>query len=186
MSFTLLFLCTGNQCRSPLAAELTRRRLARRDVIVRSAGLLPGGRPVPAEGIRIASDYHLDLTGHVSRRFDEELAADSDLVLAMTNAQAREIVTSHADVWPRVFTLKPFVRWLSAQSVPREGLSRGWLNEVAAARSPHELLGSSAADEVEDPLGRSLRTWRRVAVELSQAVDLLVPALPTRSTIPSR
>jgi protein-tyrosine phosphatase len=186
MAFALLFLCTGNQCRSPFAAELTRHRLAGRDVVVRSAGLMPGGQSVPAEGIRIGSEYRLDLSAHVSRRFDRELADDADLVLTMTNAQAREVVTSHLESWPRVFTLKSFVRWLGTEPVPAGGITRAWLEDVAAARSPHELLGSNAADEVEDPMGRSLRTWRRVAAELADAVNLLVPvlpALPARSRV---
>jgi len=185
MSFVLLFLCTGNQCRSPLAAGLTRQRLQGDDVIVRSAGLLRGGQAVPAEGLRIASGYGLDLSGHVSRRFDAELAADADLVLTMTNAQAREVVTSQPDVWPRVFTIKSFVRWLGSQQVPSEGLSRAWLNSAGASRAPHELLGSSPAAEVEDPMGRSLRTWRRVATELSDLVDRVVPALPAHHGVPA-
>lgn len=185
MPFAVLFLCTGNQCRSPLAAELARRRAGGKDVVVRSAGLLPGGASVPPAGIRIGADYGVDLSSHLSRRFDDELAADADLVLTMTNSQARDIVTSYADSWPRVFTLKSFVRWVGGQRVPATGMTREWLEDAAADRSLHELLGSGHGDEIEDPMGRPPRVWRRVAAELSAAVDQLVPVLPELSRAPA-
>ncbi|MFC4243680.1 hypothetical protein ACFOYW_09870 [Gryllotalpicola reticulitermitis] len=186
MSFALLFLCTGNRCRSPFAAALMEQRLGDHDVIVRSAGLLPGGEATPAEGIRVGSEYRIDLTPHVSRHFTRELADDADLVLTMTNSEAREVVTSHPDSWPRVFTVKSFVRWLGGQDVPAAGVSRSWLEQAGAPRTPHELLGAHADDEVEDPFGRSARTWRRVATELSDAVDRVVAAMPVRSGLPVR
>jgi protein-tyrosine phosphatase len=184
MPFSLLFVCTANQCRSPLAEALARRRFAGRDVIVRSAGLLPGGESVPEIGIHVARDLGLDLSAHISRRFTSELAADADLVLAMTNSQARDLVTTHAELWPRIFTVKSFVRWANAQQTPAAGLSRDWLEAAGSAREMRELLGSSQADEVEDPMGRPPRVWRRVARELSGAIDQLVALMPVARGIP--
>jgi hypothetical protein len=103
----------------------------------------------------------------------------------MTNSQAREVVTSHPELWPRVFTVKSFVRWAAGQQPPRAGLSRSWLDEAGAGRDLHELLGSAQGDEIEDPMGRSPRVWRRVAAEISAAVDRMVPLMPVQSRVPA-
>jgi protein-tyrosine phosphatase len=82
----LLFLCTGNTCRSPLAESIAREEAGRRgsDVECRSAGTFAwGGQPAAANAIRVARDHGLDLGSHRSRALDAELLDTTDLVLGM-------------------------------------------------------------------------------------------------------
>src|SRR6267378_8414851 len=67
---TLLFVCTGNLCRSPMAAALARNVLAGRAeaVHVMSAGLLHVGEPATAEVVHLMKRRGLDLSTHRSRR----------------------------------------------------------------------------------------------------------------------
>lgn len=53
----VLFICTANRCRSPLAEQLMRRALQRLqvDALVASAGFLPGGFATPSVGVRVAA-----------------------------------------------------------------------------------------------------------------------------------
>ncbi|MFQ5536363.1 MAG: low molecular weight protein arginine phosphatase [Gemmatimonadota bacterium] len=85
--FRLLFVCSGNTCRSPLAEALARREIARRgldSLHVSSAGTgaFPGSR-TSVGALRAARRHGLDLTGHRSRPLTAEAVADADLILTM-------------------------------------------------------------------------------------------------------
>ena len=148
---SLLFVCTANMCRSPLAAAMMRRAVASdRTVEVASAGRLPGGNRVPETGIRVGAERGLDLREHVSTQLEPALLGTADVVLTMTREQARDLVAEDVELWPRVFTVKQFARWLAENPVPAEGLSAAWLSEQASARRGLELIGADDADDVRD------------------------------------
>lgn len=88
----LLFVCTGNTCRSPAAEVLARAEAARRgleDIACASAGTFAfPGQPAAGVSIVVARDRGLDLGAHVSRELDLELIEWADLVLAMTPSHA--------------------------------------------------------------------------------------------------
>ena len=84
----VLFVCTGNTCRSPLA-EATARKLAAekglKDVTFASAGTGAYGGAAASEGaMLVALERGLDLSSHQSRPLTPELVADSDLILCMS------------------------------------------------------------------------------------------------------
>ena len=86
--FRVLFVCTGNTCRSPLAERLARRELDSLGwdgVEVASAGAAAGEGSPASEGARAAARRHgLDLSDHASRPLTPELIEASDLVLVMS------------------------------------------------------------------------------------------------------
>ena len=86
-SFHLLFVCSGNTCRSPLAVALAERELARWGwrVEVRSAGVSAERGASASHGSLRAGDRHgLDLSGHRSRAVDGEVMDWADLILVMS------------------------------------------------------------------------------------------------------
>ena len=89
----LLFVCSGNTCRSPMAERLARRQVEGRgleDVEVRSAGTFAGrGAPASSGAVLAARRQGLDLSGHRSTPLGPDLVEWADLVLAMTNAHLR-------------------------------------------------------------------------------------------------
>lgn len=86
--FRLLFVCTGNTCRSPMAEAIARRLLASwgwTHVEVRSAGVATlNGGPASEAAQRTAQRHGLDLSGHRSASLASEDLARADLILAMS------------------------------------------------------------------------------------------------------
>ena len=80
----VLFVCTGNTCRSPLAEAIARSLTARHDVVVSSVGWAAAeGGEAEAHAVAVARDAGLDLTPHLTRKLTAELVAEADLVLAL-------------------------------------------------------------------------------------------------------
>jgi protein-tyrosine phosphatase len=99
----VVFVCTGNTCRSPMAEALFRRRLVDRlgcapeDLVnkgfcVLSAGLsaMMGGEAAP-EAVEVARSFGADLAAHRSQPLTPELAAQADCLVAMTRGHVRAL-----------------------------------------------------------------------------------------------
>lgn len=86
--FRILFVCTGNTCRSPLAEALARREADARGwthLSASSAGVAAGGgSPASSGSLAAAEQVGLDLSAHGSTQLTAELVADADLVLTMS------------------------------------------------------------------------------------------------------
>lgn len=89
-TFNLLFVCTGNTCRSPMAGVIARQALRERgwlSVAVDSAGTAVAlGQPAAESAVRVAADRGLDLSRHISIPLTEDLVHWADLILVMTPA----------------------------------------------------------------------------------------------------
>src|SRR5687767_9985341 len=85
-TYNVLFVCTGNTCRSPMAEALAKREVRERrwsHVAVRSAGISahPGG--AASEGaLQAARERGLDLTAHGATQVDQRLVDWADVILA--------------------------------------------------------------------------------------------------------
>lgn len=86
---TLLVLCHGNICRSPLAAALLSRELAPLGIDVQSAGFIAFNRPAPAEAVAAAERHGVDLSDHRSRLLTADVVRAADLIVVMDTAQRR-------------------------------------------------------------------------------------------------
>lgn len=84
--FTIVFVCTGNTCRSPLAEVITNAKLAEMGWAARasSAGVHAApGSAASAQSAAVAVARGLDLSAHQARQVDPELVHDADLLLTM-------------------------------------------------------------------------------------------------------
>ncbi len=107
---TILFVCTGNTCRSPMAERIALAELGSigREARVISAGLsaMPGG-PATPEGVRALEQIGIDPGRHVSRALTRELIEQADVIYAMTDAHARAIIQGVPDARAKVHLLDP-------------------------------------------------------------------------------
>ena len=83
----ILFVCTGNTCRSALAEGIARREAIDRGLIdfeVSSAGTSAwNGAPASDGGLLVALEHGVDLSGHRARQLTREIVEDQDVVLVM-------------------------------------------------------------------------------------------------------
>jgi protein-tyrosine-phosphatase len=155
-SFHLLFVCTGNTCRSPLAEVLARRALDLRGwshVEVRSAGVAAFPDVPASEGsLQVAHEEGLDLTGHQATPLTPSLIEWADLILTMSPGHLPPIQAAGAG--DRATVITDFAR--------REG--------EGEADVP---WGSGVAD----PVGGSLSRYRSTYRELEELVDRVMARL---------
>ncbi len=176
----ILFVCTANICRSPMAAALFGRRLAERgeDVEVTSAGLLESGLPVPTEVADVMATYGIDLTGHRSRTLDPDLLGRADLVIGMARRHVEEAVLMDPSRWPLAFRLRELVR--RGEDVggrrPDQGI-RSWIDAANGERSRASLARRSASDDIADPYGGPRRAYEETAAVLDDLTGRLVSLL---------
>src|SRR5690348_536157 len=91
----ILFVCTGNTCRSPMAEAITRKLAIERglgDLEAASAGTAAhDGAPASDGALLVGMERHFDLGQHRSQTLTRELVRDADLVLAMGNHHLQQI-----------------------------------------------------------------------------------------------
>jgi protein-tyrosine-phosphatase len=120
-AFRLLFVCTGNTCRSPLAEALTRREAASRGwdhLEVASAGVAAAeGLPASEGSLRAAGRHGLDLSGHRSSPLTAEKASWADLILVMSPGHLLRL--EELDATSRAALLDAFARGAEGQGEGR-------------------------------------------------------------------
>jgi protein-tyrosine phosphatase len=149
----ILFVCTGNTCRSPLAQALCARLLADRlgvapgelrqhGFVVQSAGLAAMmGNDASPESVTVAAEFGADLSGHKSTMATLEMLQMADHVFAMT--------ASH---------------WYTLMGVGPAGCVQ-----------PRML--SPTFDDIADPIGGALVDYRTCAHQIMECLQLRLPQL---------
>jgi protein-tyrosine phosphatase len=148
----IVFLCTGNTCRSPMAEGLCKKLLAERlgctpeelparGFFVLSAGLaaMMGGGAAP-EAVEVARELGADLSGHRSRPLTPNLVAQADDLIAMTRDHVRAL----------------------AARFPRQG--------------PRPRLLSAEGQDLPDPIGCDEPVYRECAQQIVRDLERLLPA----------
>jgi protein-tyrosine-phosphatase len=115
----ILFVCTGNTCRSPMAAGLLKALLGISPIAgmkVGSAGIaaLPGN-PASLHALRVARENGISLEDHRARLVTPGLIADADLILVMEPDHKKRLLSRHPEPSAKVIHLRQFARYGSRE-----------------------------------------------------------------------
>ena len=91
----ILVVCVGNICRSPMAEALLKQRFPNKIIDSAGVGALVGHSADPA-ALEIMSKQQLDITSHIAKQIDEQLAKKVDLIFTMSDGQTKWI----EERWP--------------------------------------------------------------------------------------
>jgi len=110
----VLFVCTGNSCRSVMAKGLLEKKIkekGRQDIEVLSAGIMmSGGLEATNETKELLALEGIDVSGHHSQRATKDMVKKSDIILVMERLQEKRILELFPEVKLRVFLLKEFAK----------------------------------------------------------------------------
>jgi RpiB/LacA/LacB family sugar-phosphate isomerase len=107
---TILFVCTGNVCRSPMAEGLFRRAVqGRGDFRVVSAGLgAVDGQPPTPHSVTAMRELGIDISGQRSRMLTAELVRSADFIFGMTHGHVDTIALLYPPAAEKTFLLREF------------------------------------------------------------------------------
>jgi len=138
----LIFVCTGNTCRSPMAEGIFRMHHGEQEtgLTVSSAGLFTmEGMPASGNAITAAKELGADLSAHRSRCLTPEMVQEARYLVCMTGTQYDTLCEQYPDCQDKIFTLLP--------------------------------------DDISDPFGGDLETYRRAAAEIDTGVQSIIRRL---------
>ena len=113
---TILFLCTGNVCRSPMAEGLFRHAIkGRGEFRIVSAGLgAVDGEPPTNHSVSAMREIGIDISGQRSRALTAELVRSADLILGMTHSHTDTVALLYPSAAEKTFLLREFDETLEA------------------------------------------------------------------------
>jgi protein-tyrosine-phosphatase len=172
----VLFVCTANIVRSPIAAELLKMRVqeVEPDLVVESAGLREATGLLDNGALLALEGRGIDLRPQRSRPLDAAMVTPAALILGLEREHVREVVLLDPSAWPRTFTLKEIVRRGEATGIrpPGEPIE-AWIARTHADRSQRDLLGSDPIDDIADPYGGPPGGYEDAAEEIDDLVSRL-------------
>ena len=139
---SIIFICTGNTCRSPMAEGLFRAHNGeeKTGLTAASAGLYTeNGLPASANAVAAAGERGADISAHRSRQLTAEMAKDAKYLVCMTGAHYDRLCELFPEARDKVFTLLP--------------------------------------EDISDPFGGDLATYRRSAAEIDKGVQAIIENL---------
>jgi protein-tyrosine phosphatase len=182
VDFPVLFVCTGNICRSPLGERLLRARLdAEVPIRVASAGTAAMvGMGIDEPSALALRDLGVDADGHIAQQLSADQIRDAGLILTAETMHRSLIVRTDPLSFRKTFTIREFGR-LGAGLTPIEGKPnfaqlRERVVQVAEQRGSVDAP-ASGADEIGDPFGARPEVARQTAADISTAVNAVMSAL---------
>lgn len=150
LQFNVLFVCTGNTCRSPMAMGLLKTLVDPDRVCIRSAGMnTVNGNPAAQNSIDVVREHAGSIDDHRTQELTPELARWADLILAMEYRHYEYVLQFAPESVSKVFLLKEYKR-------------------------------NTRYNEVADPVGQDLEAYRRAALDMMPSLQFIARDITQR------
>ena len=151
----IMFICTGNICRSAMADWLLKKKLkdlGRDDIKVFSCGVYAEEADVSTwEAKKVMKDeYDVDLSNHIATHIRKSKINEMDLILCATNSHKIAVLDMYPNLKEKVYTMKEYV-----------GYNRQYHDKI----------------DIKDPWGYDIETYRSCASEIDECIELLLKKL---------
>lgn len=145
----ILFVCTGNTCRSPMAAGILKEKIKDDDrVNIHSAGIFADkGSPASLNALKALKERGIDISGHRSKPISDIDLDAFDLILTMTGSHKKWLLQNFKHLNHKIFTLKEY--------------------------------NNENKGDILDPFGGDLTEYRACAKEIEENMDNLILFLTT-------
>ncbi len=145
----ILFLCSGNICRSPIGEYMFRRELGfETRWRVSSAGVTAiDGLPASSEAVDVLAEQGIDASGHRSRRLTGAMVDSVSLIVVMTRQHIHAVLTLFPQARNKTYLVKAFAK------------------------------DSASKEEILDPIGLPIEAYRLVSSEIEAAMPGLIEYL---------
>lgn len=111
---SILVVCTGNICRSPIGERYLRSLLPDKKVDSAGTGALVG-HEADSSAVKIAKSHNLSLEGHIARQFTSSLGRQYDLILVMEKIHLEQISKMAPEVRGKTML---FGHWVDQRDIP--------------------------------------------------------------------
>ncbi len=176
----VVFVCTGNVCRSPVAELVFEDRWGPQSPWrPQSAGMAAEvGAPIDPQMASLLATDGIDAGRFAARQLDDSLVVPAALILTMTREQRSVVATRFPAAARRTFTLVEFARLAvhcpnlnGSDATQRLGDLRDW---AMVHRGPLAVLAPERHPDIDDPLGQSPAAYRTAYERICDALDAIL------------
>lgn len=204
MKIKILFVCTGNTCRSPMAEAVLKHKSDQFDV--QSAGIFAQKGAYASKGTKDVLQNKGISIRHQSQPVTAELIEWADYILTMTSQHKQMLISQYEEAQPKTYTLKEFVNeqqagiWeqlkkaytaleekkLKFISEKRDQLKEEDLQQQLIAYTQDEIQSIRSLEaqleslDIQDPIGGNFDVYMKTFQEVEKNIELLIKKLDNK------